>query len=323
MSMPLPRPVRTSALLASAAAAVLLASGCGGDTQAATGSAGDELDGATLTVGSKDFTENIVLGQITMKVLQAHGAEVEDKTNIKGSVTTRQALTSGDIDLYWEYTGTGWISYLEHTTPIADATKQYEEVRDEDLTKNKIVWLEPAPLNNTYALALREDTATELGLTKLSDIAALAKSDPSKATFCLESEFSTRDDGWPGVEKTYDIDVPDDNIKMLDTGVIYNETGEGKTCTFGEVFTTDGRIESLKLKVLEDDKHFFPVYNASLTLPESIADKYPEIAEIMAPVTAKLTDATLQKLNADVDVDGLTPEEAAQDWLDSEGLLTS
>lgn len=323
MSMPLPRPVRTSALLASAAAAVLFASGCGGDTQAATGSAGDELDGATLTVGSKDFTENIVLGQITMKVLQAHGAEVEDKTNIKGSVTTRQALTSGDIDLYWEYTGTGWISYLEHTTPIADATKQYEEVRDEDLTKNKIVWLEPAPLNNTYALALREDTATELGLTKLSDIAALAKSDPSKATFCLESEFSTRDDGWPGVEKTYDIDVPDDNIKMLDTGVIYNETGEGKTCTFGEVFTTDGRIESLKLKVLEDDKHFFPVYNASLTLPESIADKYPEIAEIMAPVTAKLTDATLQKLNADVDVDGLTPEEAAQDWLDSEGLLTS
>ncbi|WP_443068095.1 glycine betaine ABC transporter substrate-binding protein [Streptomyces sp. NBC_01356] len=319
--MPLPRPARTSALLASAAATVLLASGCGGDTQAATGSAGDELDGATLTVGSKDFTENIVLGQITMKVLQAHGAEVEDKTNIKGSVTTRQALTSGDIDLYWEYTGTGWISYLEHTTPIADATKQYEDVRDEDLEKNKIVWLKPAPLNNTYALALREDTAQELGLTKLSDIAALAESDPSKATFCLESEFSTRDDGWPGVKKTYGIDVPDDNIKMLDTGVIYNETGEGETCTFGEVFTTDGRIESLKLKVLEDDKHFFPVYNASLTLPESIADKYPEIAEIMAPVTAKLTDATLQKLNADVDVDGLTPEEAAQDWLDSEGLL--
>ncbi|WUC16015.1 glycine betaine ABC transporter substrate-binding protein [Streptomyces sp. NBC_00564] len=321
MSMPLPRPARTSALLASAAATVLLASGCGGDTQAATGSAGGELDGAPLTVGSKDFTENIVLGQITMKVLQAHGAEVEDKTNIKGSVTTRQALTSGDIDLYWEYTGTGWISYLEHTTPIADATKQYEDVRDEDLKKNKIVWLKPAPLNNTYALALREDTAQELGLTKLSDLAALAESDPSKATFCLESEFSTRDDGWPGVKKTYGIDVPDDNIKMLDTGVIYNETGEGETCTFGEVFTTDGRIESLKLKVLEDDKHFFPVYNASLTLPESIADKYPEIAEIMAPVTAKLTDATLQKLNADVDVDGLTPEEAAQDWLDSEGLL--
>ncbi|MFC9842441.1 glycine betaine ABC transporter substrate-binding protein [Streptomyces sp. NPDC060223] len=323
MPMPLPRHARTSALLASAAATVLLTAGCGGSTQAATGSAGDELDGATLTVGSKDFTENIVLGQITMKVLQAHGAEVEDKTNIKGSVTTRQALTSGDIDLYWEYTGTGWISYLEHTTPIADATEQYEKVRDEDLAKNKIVWLEPAPLNNTYALALREDTAEELGLSKLSDIAALAKSDPSKATFCLESEFSTRDDGWPGAEKTYGIDVPDDNIKMLDTGVIYNETGEGETCTFGEVFTTDGRIESLKLKVLADDKHFFPVYNASLTLPESIADKYPEIAEIMAPVTAKLTDATLQKLNADVDVDGLTPEEAAQDWLDSEGLLSS
>lgn len=322
MPMPSARShARTAALLASATATVLLTAGCGGGTEAATSSAGDELKGATFTVGSKDFTESIVLSQITMKMLKAHGADVEDKTNIKGSVTTRQALTSGDIDMYWEYTGTGWISYLKHTTPISDAAKQYTAVRDEDLKKNKIVWLEPAPLNNTYALALREDTAKELGLTKLSDIAALAKSDPSKATFCLESEFSTRDDGWPGVKKTYGIDVPDDNIKMLDTGVIYNETGKGKTCTFGEVFTTDGRISSLKLKVLQDDKHFFPVYNAALTLPKSVADKYPEIAKIMAPVTAKLTDATLQKLNAEVDVDGLTPEEAAQDWLDSEGLL--
>jgi osmoprotectant transport system substrate-binding protein len=315
------RPARSTGLLATATATLLLATGCGGDTSASTSSAGNELKGATFTIGSKDFTESIVLGQITLDLLKAHGATVKDKTNIKGSVTTRQALTSGDIDMYWDYTGTGWISYLKHTAPIADAAKQYTAVRDEDLKKNKIVWLTPAPLNNTYALAVEQSTATKLGLNKLSDVTALAKSDPSKATFCLESEFSTRDDGWPGVKKTYGIDVPSSNVKMLDTGLIYDQTAKGKACTFGEVFTTDGRIKSLKLKVLTDDKSFFPVYNASLTLPKSVTDKYPDIAKIIAPVAAKLTNDTMVKLNADVDVDGLTPAEAAKQWLDAEGFL--
>jgi osmoprotectant transport system substrate-binding protein len=320
--MRVPRPARPIALLAAATAIALLASGCGGASASGTsGSAGDELKGATFTVGSKDFTESVVLGQITMDLLAAHGASVVDKTNIKGSVTTRKALTSGDVSMYWDYTGTGWVSYLGQTKPIADPEQQYTAVRDEDLKKNQIVWLPPAPLNNTYALAVSQSTATSLGLNKLSDIAALAKSDPSKATFCLESEFSTRDDGWPGVKKTYGVNVPDANVKMLDTGLIYNETAKGKTCTFGEVFATDGRIKSLKLKVLQDDKSFFPVYNASLTLPKATADKYPAIAKIMAPVAAKLTNDAMVKLNASVDVDGLTPKEAAKQWLQTEGFL--
>jgi osmoprotectant transport system substrate-binding protein len=303
-------------------AVVSVLAGCGssGGTTSST-SLGTEFSGTTFTVGSKDFSESEILGQITMKLLAAHGATVVDKTNIKGSVTTRQAMLSGDIDMYWEYTGTAWVSYLQHTTPIADPAKQFEAVKTEDLAKNKVTWLPAAPLNNTYALAVLKTTADKLNVKTLSQYAQLAASDPAKAAVCLESEFSTRDDGWPGLQKAYGITLPANGVKMLDTGVIYNETSKGTTCSFGEVFATDGRIQSLSLTTLADDKHFFPEYNAALTLPQQLADKHPAIATIMTPVTARLTTETMRKLNAKVDVDGLTPAEVADDWLKSEKLL--
>lgn len=315
------RKIGNTRFLAAMVGIAALTTGCGSGSSTPSASLGSELSGATFTVGSKDFTESIVLGQITMQVLKAHGATVVDKTNIKGSVTTRQAMSSGDISMYWEYTGTAWINYLKHTAPIPDSAQQFQAVKDEDLAKNKIVWLDPAPLNNTYAFAVRKDTADQLHVRTMSDIARLAQTDSSKATFCLESEFSTRDDGWPGVKKTYNINIPDSNVKMLDTGVIYSETGKGQTCTFGEVFTTDGRISSLKLTVMDDDKHFFPAYNAALTMPVDISSKYPKVAEIIAPITKKLTTEALQKINARVDVEGLTAAEAATEWLKAESVF--
>jgi osmoprotectant transport system substrate-binding protein len=311
--------------LAAGAAALLsgaVLAGCGSSsTTVEQGSLGQELKGATFTVGSKDFSESIILGEITIDLLRAHGATVNDKTNIKGSTNTRTALTSKNIDMYWEYTGTGWVTYLKHTTPIPDAQKQYDAVAQEDLAKNKIVWGKPAPLNNTYAFAIRKDKATSLGVTTLSDLAALAKSKPAEATFCIESEFSTRDDGWPGMTKAYGIDVPKSNVKSLDTGVIYSETKKGQTCNFGEVFATDGRIASMGLTVLQDDKHFFPVYNAALTLRQDTSTKYPQVQRYLEPVAAKLTDNVMQQLNAKVDADGLKPEEVAHDWLKEQGFI--
>jgi len=301
-------------------ALALTACGSGGG-QAEQGSLGQELQGATFTVGSKDFSESIILGHITMEMLRAHGATVNDKTNIKGSTNTRTALTSGNIDMYWEYTGTGWITYLNKTEPIPDPAKQFDAVAKEDLAANKVVWGKPAPLNNTYAFAVRKEKAAELGVTKLSDLAGLAKTKPQEATFCIESEFSTRDDGWPGLVETYGIEIPKDNVKMVDTGVIYTETQKGETCNFGEVFATDGRIASLGLTVLEDDKHFFPVYNASLTLREDTATKYPQVLQFLEPVAAKLTDEVMQQLNAQVDAEGHKPEKVAHDWLVKEGFL--
>ena len=313
-----------SALVAAGALSLAACGGSssGGSANAANAGGGAKpLAGASFTVGSKDFSEQIILGEITIDLLKKNGADVTDKTNIKGSTSTRQALQSGDISMYWEYTGTGWITYLKNTKPIADPKGQYDAVAKDDLAKNGIAWLDPAPLNNTYAFAVKKETADKLNVHSLSDLANLAKSDPKNATFCIESEFSTRDDGFPGMTKAYGIDVPKDNVKMLDTGVIYSETAKGSTCNFGEVFATDGRIKSLGLVVLQDDKNFFPVYQPALTMKKETLDKYPALKDIFAPVAPKLTTEVMQQLNARADVDGDDPKVIAEDWLKQQGLL--
>jgi osmoprotectant transport system substrate-binding protein len=313
---------RTIGTITGAAMLATSLAACGGaKSDVKQGSAGEELKGVSLRVGSKEFTEQLVLGQLTLQLLRAHGANVTDKTNIKGSTNTRNALTSGQVDLYWDYTGTGWVTYLKHAKPIPDSPQQYQAVAKEDLSKNKIVWEPPAPLNNTYAFAIRQAKGQELGVKTMSDVANLLKTKPNEATFCIESEFSTRDDGWPGLKKAYGMKVPSGNVKQLDTGVIYTETAKGKTCNFGEVFTTDGRIQAKHLQVLQDDKRFFPIYNAALTVRKDVADKYPQIAKIVAPVTPKLTDDTMRKLNAKVDVDGYEPSQVAHDWLTEQGFI--
>ena len=311
---------KTWLMAAAATAFVLTATACSsGGTSATPGASADNaLSGASFTVSSKDFTESILLGKITGTVLEAHGAKITDKTNIKGSVNTRESLVNGQIDMYWEYTGTAWITYQKNTKPMSDPQAQYEAVKAAD-AKNGIAWLPMAPMNDTYAFAMNEETAKRLGVTKLSDLAKLS---PADLTFCIESEFSTRDDGFPGMLKAYGINAPKDGIKMLDTGVIYQTTAKGGTCNFGEVFATDGRIAALKLTVLEDDLHFFPNYNAALTLKQTLLDKYPQISTYIAPVTAKLDNATITALNAKVDAEGQDAGDVAKDWLKSQGFIS-
>jgi osmoprotectant transport system substrate-binding protein len=319
------------ARLAAGTALIALAmSGCsvttedsGGDVAVGEGSIkkDDALVGQSIVVGSKDFTENIVFGHITMLALKAAGANVTDQTNIKGSVNVRKALLSGDVNVYWEYTGTAWITYLNHTDPIPDSAEQYQAVVKEDKEKNKVVWGAVAPANNTYALAVREEKAREWNLNTLSDLAAFASSRPADATFCLESEFAGRNDGWPGMSKKYGMTVPSSNVKMVDTGVVYTETKKGQSCNFGEVFTTDGRISNLNLRVLKDDKSFFPIYNPALTVNGDTAAKYPSLTKILEPITAKLDDETIRKLNERVDVKGEPVAQVAADWMKAEGFI--
>jgi osmoprotectant transport system substrate-binding protein len=133
---------------------------------------GIDLSGVSLTVGSKEFTEQLILGHITMLALQDAGAEVDDQIGLVGSTAVRDALTAGEIDLYWEYLGTGWVTYLENESGIPDVQEQYEAVRDADAA-NGITWLEPAPFNNTYAIATTDESAEELGITSISEIGDL------------------------------------------------------------------------------------------------------------------------------------------------------
>ena len=280
------------------------------------------LDGVEISVGSKNFSENILLGKIALILLKSAGADVTDLTNIPGSASARQAHLTGDINAMWEYTGTGWLVYLGKPKPIPDEKKQYEAVRDADLEANDLVWLPPAPMNNTYAFAITQESAEKYGITKSSEIKKVPK---DERTFCVESEFQNRADGLPGFLKTYDVPqgsgVPDGNIQTYQTGAIYDATASGE-CVFGEVFTTDGRILALDLQVLEDDRQYFPKYNVSLVLRKDLADGHPEIADIIGPVAEKLTDEVLIKLNAKIDVDGMEPTEVADEWLRAEGFIS-
>lgn len=280
----------------------------------------DALKGAKLTVGSKDFDEQLLLGQIAIVALEAAGATPVDKTNIQGSNNTRLALTGGAVDLYWEYTGTAWISYLKKTEPIKDSQKQYDAVAKADAAKG-VTWWDRSPANNTYALAQTQATLAKYGVKTLSDYAALAKKNPAAASICIENEFQSRDDGFPGVEKTYGFNLPSKSQHLLDTAVVYTELSKGSACNFGEVFTTDGRVASLKLNVLADDKKFFPIYNPALSLRSDVAKKYPAMEALFKPIADKLTTDALTALNKEVSVDGKKPRAVAQEWMRSEGFI--
>lgn len=305
-------------------AMAVIAAGCGGSGgggDAGGGTLDDyDLSDAEIAVGSKDFTEQQILGQITVKALEAAGASVNDQVGLAGTNAAREALLNGEIDMYWEYTGTGWITHLGNTDPITDSKKQYEAVKKADLKENDIEWLEPAPFNNTYALAVREEAYEDLGVEKLSDMEKLIEERPEEATICVESEFNTRDDGLPGLEKTYGYEFKDSNKSLVDTGVVYTQTDKGK-CNFGEVFTTDGRIEALGLKIIEDDKKFFPVYNPALNVRKDVLEENPDLKPLAADLAKALDTKTMQQLNASVDVDGESYDAAADKFLEDNGFI--
>lgn len=299
-------------VVALAAATALALAGCAaGGGGGETGSKGEELKGLKGDIGAKDFSEQFILSHITSQVLNAHGADTEANTKLVGSANVRQALENDQFLGYWEYTGTSWITYNGNTAPVKGVEEQFEATKEAD-AKHGIAWIDPAPLNNTYAFAIRASEAKKLGVKTLSDVAKLPEKDQ---TFCIESEFSTRDDGWPGLAKEYGIKAPAGNIAMLDTGVIYTATQKGDDCNFGEVFQTDGRIKALDLVVMEDDKQFFPAYQGAFTLKQTTLDEYPDIEKILQPIADKLTVDEMQTLNALVDVDGEDPADVATDWL--------
>jgi glycine betaine/choline ABC-type transport system substrate-binding protein len=322
-----------AAALAVAAAVGLLLAGCG--LQPATSyvpDAGpgsiepiDGVDGAPLTVTSKNFSEQLILGKISVLAAQAAGFEVTDLTNAPGSQPARDLVLSGEADLTWEYTGTAWLAFLGKEAGIADQREQWTAVRDADVP-NGLVWGEPAPLNNTYAMAVRTEAIPELGgITTMSGLAQLP---PEQRTFCVEAEFNSRADGMTPMLEHYGLErgapegVPDANIGIYDTGAIYGATDTG-ACNFGEVFATDGRIDALGLTLLEDDRGFFPAYNAAPVYFGETLEEFPELREVMGAIAPVLTDEALRRMNLSVDVEGEEPADVAFDFMVDNGFITA
>jgi osmoprotectant transport system substrate-binding protein len=277
------------------------------------------LQGLKVTVGSKDFTENIILAYMAEMALTAAGADVVDLSDIKGSNSSRQALLSGQTDVTWEYTGTGWINYQGNELPVPGGEKaQYEATAKADDEKFGVTWLNYSPLNDQYAFAVTEAYGAQNNLKTTSDLAAFIKQKPDQAVFCLETEFTSRQDGFPAAVKAYGFQSP--TVKNFGIGTIYSAVASG-TCPVGEVFTTDGRISGLNLRVLEDDKKAFPQYNAVPTLRSDFVKAHPEIRGPLDAVSAAITNEQMVELCKQVDVDGQDAGKVAHDWMVKKGFV--
>ena len=331
---------RAGAGMAALAALSLVASACGGSSSSTSSSGGSpssassggsssggsiakqyHLAGAHFAVGSKEFTEENILGEMTVDALKAAGGTATFQA-LTGSTTTRTALTSGRIDMYWEYDGTAWLDYLQHTAPIASAQGQYQAVANQDMSQNHIKWLAPTPFSDGYGVAVRSKAPGALGkLDTDSQLASYVKANPNQSTFCGASEFHNRSDGLPALEKTYGFTFPSGNIKTVDLSLDYTSVAKGNPCNLAEIFTTDGRIQALNLKVLNDDKTAFGNYQASLTVRNAVYSKYPsQLSGIFDAISAKLTTPVIQNLNKEVDVDGMTASAVAATWLHQNGF---
>lgn len=319
---------KTARLVIMLAAVSVAASACGGDgdggSDPSTAPGGDVggLDGATIVVGSKEFNEQLLLGQIALQALEAAGAEVEDQTGLQGTENVRAALESGDIDLYWEYTGTGWTVHLGNEAGDAPSdTAELAAAVAEGDAENGVVWLDPAEANNAYAIAAASSTAEELGVTTLSDYAELVNANPEDGSLCAAAEFLARDDGWVGVEETYGFDLPDANISEVELNIVYARLPEADPCAFGEVFATDGRIVGNDLVIIEDDQGVFVKYNIAMTIRQETYDEFGEaLEEVFNPITELLTNEKMVELNAQIDVDGEDPADVAAAFLEENGM---
>ena len=317
---------RCTSAVATLVTLAALVAGCGGLGSSGPSAQGGSLaqqvnlQGQSYTVGGKDFDEQLVLCEVAVAALESVNAKVTDRCDVGGTDATRQALLSGDIGMYWEYTGTAWVSFLKQK-PIQDSKAQYEAVKQRDLAENKIVWLQPTPFNNTYAFAVKKERAQQLGLRTLSDMAAYIRSG-KPGNLCVETEYQNRDDGLVGLQGKYNFQIPPDRLRVLQTGAIYQATTDQKECLFGEVFTTDGRIPQLGLTVLADDKLYHPLYNAAISIRKDVYDREPNIAKVFAPISAALTNDVMSELNRQKSAQGKSQREVARDWLAQKGFIT-
>ncbi len=278
--------------------------------------AGFALAKKEITVGAKNFTEQYVLGNIISILLENNGFAVTEKFGT-GSAITREGLVSGQTDLYAEYTGTASLVYLKHEEVITDPVELYNKVKKEDLEKNGIVWLDRSGINNTYAIALTKEQVAEIGST-LSELTKYVNQHHD-LIWGIDHEFAERADGLPGLAEHYGMNINKKNIKTMDVGLTYEALNRGQT-DITMVFATDGKIKKYGLQVLKDDQQFFPVYNICVNVREEVLNKYPEIREILKPIS-ELDDKTMTELNYQVDATGLPAKLVAENFLREKGYI--
>jgi len=268
----------------------------------------------TITVASKDFTEQFILGEMYALLLENGGYTVVRKINLGGTPVAQQALLNGEIDVYPEYTGTGLLTVLKLPV-MSDPKAVYDKVKSEYESQFKLTWLDPAPMNNTQALAMTKARATELGITTFSDMAAKA----SQLTLVGPPEFAEREDGLPGLKKVYgDFELK--SYLPIDPGLRYQALTSGQADVV-VAFGTDGEIAANNLVLLKDDKGLYPPYQVAPVIRQAVLTEHADVADILNKVAPLLTDATMQKLNNEVSGNKREPADVAKEFLTAQKLI--
>ncbi len=272
---------------------------------------------ASITIGGKGFTEQLLVAEMTSQFLQSKGYETELKTGM-GTSLVREALENKQVDMYWEYTGTAFLTFHKSTFNNQSGDEIYEAVKLKDAEDN-IVWMNKSNANNTYALAVRAADADSKGLKTLEDL-AIKLNGGEALTFGCNIEFYKRDDGLKPLQKAYGFEFPRSDVKRMDSGLVYKALNESQI-DVGLVFATDGRVPAFDFTILQDTKNFFPAYALTPTVRKETLDANPDLAEQLNTLSALLDDATMAALNAEVDVDKKSTQEVAKAFLSSKGML--
>ena len=278
-----------------------------------------------VKVGSKIDTEGSLLGNIILQVLDSHGVKTVNKIQLGTTPVVRGAITAGELDIYPEYTGNGAFFFKDEKDPAwKNAQQGYEKVKKLDAEKNHLVWLTPAPANNTWTIAVRKDLAEKNKLTSLDDLSAYLKKG-GEFKLAASAEFIERSDALPAFEKAYGFKLEQPQLLSLaggDTAVTIKAAAQQTSgVNAAMAYGTDGPVAALGLQTLSDPKGVQPIYAPTPVVREAVLKAYPELDDWLKPVFASLDEKTLQQLNASIAVEGLDAKKVAADYLKQKGFV--
>lgn len=308
------------------------AAGAAAVTLAGSPAAFAQDDKPTISIGSKDITEQLIIGEMVAQVLENDGYPVERNLNLGGTLIVHEALVAGDIDTYSEYTGTALVAVLGMELPEREETgtaepsatpasgdsfaqQVYDIVEERYAEDFDVEWLEPFGFNNTTALAMSRERAEELGIVKISDLQEQA----GDLNIGAAAEVVVREDGVPGVQETYGFEFGD--VTTLDAGLMYSAVDNGDVDVI-MAYATDGRIGTLDLVLLEDDLGFFPPYFAAPLFRKDTLEESPEIRDVVNQLAGKIPDERMTEMNALADDEGVPHAEIVRNFLIEEGIVS-
>jgi len=274
----------------------------------------DDVD--TIRIGSKNFTEQVLIGEIMALLIEENtDVRVDRRFNLAGTMVCFNSLRTGALDIYAEYTGTALAVILDEELR-SDPDEVYDFVLNEFQDRWDLHWLKPFGFNNAYTLTMRQHQAEEMGISTVSDL--VEKAHQLSAGF--DAEFLNRSDGYPGLRDHYGLEFKD-RPRQMDPGLMYQAAAEGRVDVICG-FATDGRIPALDLVILEDDKDFFPPYHAAPVVHNTVVENFPEVIKLLEKLDGLIDDETMQYLNYEIDGYGRRPAAVAREFLIEKGLIS-